>query len=288
MIKNMRKLTAIILTVISLGLLSACADGGGAETTRAVVAGSTSVLPYVEILVEEYRFLYPDNLVGVQGGGSSAGIRAVRNGIADIGMSSRSLTEDEQDLWSVEIALDGLAIIIHPDNPVDNLSIQQVRDIYTRRITNWNEVGGNDAKIHIISREEGSGTRGAFQELVMADEFISQKAVVQNSNGAIRQLVSGNRDTIGFISLGLAEPQPGMTDVKPLMLNGIKPTRENVRSGDYGLYRAFLFVCAQEPEAGSPAWHFIDFVLSGKGQDILMTEGLISAQREDEGKFENN
>jgi phosphate transport system substrate-binding protein len=270
----MRRLILIIPIVI---LLASCAGSGDTETTRTIIAGSTSVQPYVDILAEEYRFMHPYNAVGIQGGGSSAGVRAVRNEIADIGMLSRSLTEEEQDLWSVEIALDGLAIIIHPDNPVDNLSIQQVRDIYTRSITNWSEVGGYDAKIHIISREEGSGTRGAFQELVMGDEFISQRAVVQNSNGAIRQLVSGNRDTIGFISLGLAAPQPGMNDIKALMLDGVLPTQENVLSGDYGLFRAFLFVCAAEPQPGSAARHFIDFVLSETGQEILRAEGLISA-----------
>ncbi|MCL2637222.1 MAG: phosphate ABC transporter substrate-binding protein [Oscillospiraceae bacterium] len=272
----MKRLILILIIMLSLGLLSACADSGasGEKTTRVVVAGSTSVKPYVDILMEEYRFLYPHNSVSVQGGGSSAGVRAVRSGIAEIGMLSRALTADEQDLWSVEIALDGLAIIIHPDNLVNNLTIEQVRGIYTRSITNWSEVGGHDAKIHIISREEGSGTRSAFQDLVMADEFISQRAVVQNSNGAVRQLVSGNRDTIGFISLGLAEHQPGMRDVKALMLDGVAPTQENVLNGSYGLYRAFLFISAQEPTGA--VRHFIDYILSDSGQEILMVEGLIS------------
>jgi phosphate transport system substrate-binding protein len=271
----MKRLILLILTAFSVSLLSACTGGG---ETNVVVAGSTSVSPYIEILNEDYRELFPENRVGVQGGGSSAGVRAVRTGIAEIGMLSRSLTEDEQDLWSVEIALDGLAIIIHPENAVENLTIEQVRAIYTRSITNWSQVGGHDARIHIISREEGSGTRGAFQELVMADEFISQRAVVQNSNGAIRQLVSGNRDTIGFISLGLAEPQPGMRDIKALMLDGIAPTRENVINGSYGLYREFLFVALEEPQAGTAEKHFVDFVLSEEGQRILMEEGLISMQ----------
>ena len=111
----------------------------------------------------------------------------------------------------------------------------------------------------------------------MADEFISQRAVVQNSNGAVRQLVSGNKDTIGFISLGLAEPQPGMRDVKALMLDGIAPTQENVLSGDYKLYRAFLFISAEEPTGA--ARHFVDFVLSDEGQEILRVEGLISVER---------
>jgi phosphate transport system substrate-binding protein len=270
----MKRLIFACLIVISVVSMPACA---GRDDTNVVIAGSTSILPYVEILAEEYRFLYPDNVVGVQGGGSSAGIKAIREQIADIGMSSRSLNDDERDLWSAEIALDALAIIVHKDNPVENLTIEQVRAIYTRSITNWSEVGGRDARIHIISREEGSGTRSAFQELVMADEFISQRAVVQNSNGAVRQVVSGNLDTIGFISLGLAleAPEPGRRGgVKPLMLDGIKAEQENVLNGSYELYRAFLFVSEEEP-AGSVK-HFVDFILSEAGQKILMDEGLIS------------
>jgi len=277
----MKRLSLLVLIIFSLSFLSSCAErvgssGNASAPDKVTVAGSTSVLPYVEILVEEYRILYPGHVVGVQGGGSSAGIKAVLEGIADIGMSSRSLTEAEQELWSVIIAKDGLAIILHPDNPVNNLTTEQVRDIYTRKITNWSEVGGTDHRIHIISREEGSGTRSAFQELVMADEFISQRAIVQNSNGAVRQLVSSDRNAIGFISLGLAEPQPGLSDVKALYLDGIAPTQENVLNGSYGLYRAFLFVSEEEP-TGSVK-HFIDFILSDLGQEILMAEGLISVR----------
>ncbi|MDR2532380.1 MAG: phosphate ABC transporter substrate-binding protein [Oscillospiraceae bacterium] len=261
----------ITLIILSAGFASSCAARG---ETNVIVSGSTSVLPYVEILVEEYRILYPEYGVGIQGGGSSAGILAAVSGFADIGMSSRALNEDERDLWSSEIALDGLAIIIHPDNPVDNLSMQQLRDIYTRRITNWSEVGGRDARIHIIAREAGSGTRSAFQDLVMEGEVIHQRAIVQNSNGAVRQLVSGNRDTIGFISLGLAEPQPGLRPVKALQLDGVAPTRENVLNGSYGLYRAFLFVMPEAPEGY--VGHFIDYILSEEGQQLLIGEGLIS------------
>jgi phosphate transport system substrate-binding protein len=268
----MKRLFLICSVIISALLLTSCAARG---ETNVIIAGSTSVQPYAEILAEEYRIRYPEYGVGIQGGGSSAGVRAVRSGIADIGMCSRELTEDEQDLWSVEIALDGLVIIVHPDNPIaaDGLTMQQLRAIYTRSITNWSQVGGNDARIHIIAREVGSGTRSAFQDLVMADETISQRAIVQNSNGAVRQLVSSDRNAIGFISLGLADDQPGLNPVKALKLDGIAPTQENVLNGTYGLYRAFLFVMTEEPE--SYAKHFINYILT-EGQSILTEEGLIS------------
>jgi phosphate transport system substrate-binding protein len=110
----------------------------------------------------------------------------------------------------------------------------------------------------------------------MADEFISQRAIVQNSNGAVRQLVSGDRNAIGFISLGLAEPQPGLAPVKALKLDSIEPTQENVLAGSYGLYRAFLFVMPEAPAHGSSVEHFINYILSEKGQQVLVDEGLIS------------
>jgi phosphate transport system substrate-binding protein len=263
------KIAGLIITLILTA--ASCRSRGDANI---IVLGSTSVLPYVEILEEEYRVYYPDYGVGIQGGGSSAGITAVRTGIANIGMSSRALTESEQDLWSVTIAIDGLAIIIHPENPVNDLTLQQVRDIYTRRITNWSEVGGLDTRIHVISRENGSGTRSAFQELVMGNEFITERAIVQNTNGAIRQLVSGDRNAIGFISLGLIENLPGLNPVKAPTLEGVAPSQENVLNDTYGLYRSFIFVSEGEPDAESR--HFIDFVLSDRGQSILTDEGLIS------------
>jgi phosphate transport system substrate-binding protein len=208
-------------------------------------------------------------MVDVQGGGSSAGITAVETGVADVGMSSRALKESEERLWSVVIAKDGLALIVHPDNPIDNLSLRQVLDIYTGRVTNWNELGGEDKKIHLVAREEGSGTRSAFQDLVMADESITPKAIVQNTNGAVKQFVSGNPNAIGFISLGLVDEQ-----VKALYLDGVSPTQINVLNGSYGLFRPFLFVSNYEPEG--QVKKFIDYVLSDEGQQVLIDEGLVS------------
>ena len=175
---------------------------------------------------------------------------------------------------AVKIAIDGLAIVIHRENPVSNLTVEQLCRIYTSdnsaRIINWKELGGRDAKIHVITREEGSGTRSAFEEQVMKEEWITPRAIVLNSNGAIGQQIELDPDAIGFISLGLVREY----DVKALSLEGIAPTHENVANGSYVLSRPFLFVTM----GGSTglAGEFIDFVLSAEGQRTLTAEGLIS------------
>ena len=259
------RIPAAIAAMISvLCLAGSC----GRSSSSVIIAGSTSVQPYAELLEEEYAHLYPGCEIDVQGGGTSAGITAVRSGTADIGMASRALKSDEQDLWSVEIAKDGLAIIVNPENHLRNLTIEQLRGIYTGRITNWMDVGGDNVRIHIITREEGSGTRSAFEDLVMDSERITPRAIVQDSNGAVRQLVAGDKDSVGFVSLGLVDET-----VKAVSLGGIAPTWDNVSNGTYSLYRPFLFVTLSEPEG--LVKNFIDFTLSAEGQQLLISEGLI-------------
>jgi len=255
----------VLIAALSITLMTACVNN---QETHVIVSGSTSVQPYIEVLAEEYEFLHPEKAIDVQGGGSSAGIMAVESGIADIGMSSRPLKDDELHLWVIQIAKDGLAMIVHPDNPVSNLSWTQVRKVYTGEITNWRELGGADKRIHIIAREEGSGTRGAFEDLVMREDRITPRAIVQSSNGAVRQLVSGDPDSIGFISLGLVDET-----VKALQLNGIAATRENVMDSSYTLYRPFLFIAKEEPTGY--AAQFVEYVLSPEGKQLMITEGLI-------------
>ena len=262
--KSLRR--AVIISLLAFSLVSC-----GRREAGIIIAGSTSVQPYAEVLAEDYALLHPESVIDIQGGGSSAGIPAALSHTANIGMSSRPLTEKERGLlWSREIAKDGLAIIVHPDNPVHSLSIEQVCDIYTAKIRDWNTLGGRDTKIHIIAREEGSGTRSAFESLVMKSGGISPRAIVQDSNGAVKQLVSSDVNSIGFISLGLVDHT-----VKAVHLNGIAPTRENVIGGSYSLYRPFLFVSEGEPAGHVKA--FIDFTLSQEGQRILTHEGLIPA-----------
>jgi phosphate transport system substrate-binding protein len=256
---------AIVAAVFCLSLLTGCM---GRQGSMIIIAGSTSVQPYAEILAEEYAHFHADSEIDVQGGGSSAGITAAQSGTADIGMTSRALTSKEQGLWSVEIAKDGLSIIVNPRNPVADLTLAQIREVYAGRVTSWGDLGGADAKIHIIAREEGSGTRAAFEDLVMGGDWISPKAIVQDSNGAVRQLVSGDVNSIGFISLGLIDDT-----VKPIRLGGVEPTVANVQNGSYSLFRPFLFVMNEPPE-GLVA-QFIGFTMSPEGQRILAQEGLI-------------
>jgi len=263
-----------IALVIMLALFMLLGTGCNHEGSHVIVSGSTSVQPYVEILAEEYSILYPEKVIDVQGGGSSAGIMAVESEIADIGMSSRLLKASEEHLWVVEIARDGLAMILHPANPLSDLSRQQIRSIYAGEITNWSELGGADAKIHVIAREESSGTRSAFEELVMHEHRITPRAIVQSSNGAVRQVVSGDPNSIGFISLGLVDET-----VKAVKLNGVAATMDNVLTGDYALYRPFLFISIEEPTGY--AAQFLEFVLSPEGQQHMINEGLVPFKESD-------
>ena len=260
----MKKAIAAVLA-LSISIAPGC---GGKSDERVIIAGSTSVQPYAEVLAEDYALLYPESEIDVQGGGSAAGITAAETGAADIGMSSRALQDDETALWSVEIARDGLAIIVNPKNSVADLTLDQIRGLYAAEITDWSELGGTKAKVHIIAREAGSGTRSAFEDLVMNGYEITPKAIVQDSNGAVRQLVSSDPNSIGFISLGLVDQT-----VKAIKLEGVTASRDNVLNESYSLYRPFLFVAKSEPEG--LAANFIEFVLSPEGKEILSNEGLI-------------
>jgi phosphate transport system substrate-binding protein len=234
-----------------------------------IVAGSTSVQPFAEVLAEEYMILHPGVTIDIQGGGSAAGIMATESGTTDIGMSSRTLTGDETSLWSVEIARDGLAIVVNPKNPIINLTLEQVCDIYSGKVSNWSALGGEKSEIHVFTREDGSGTRSSFESLVMGKTEIMPEAMVENSNGAIRQLVGDDPNAIGYISLGLVDK-----DVKAVELNGIAATREHVIDGTYNLSRPFLFLTLKEPTG--LVKDFIDFTLSDQGKQILNDQGLIA------------
>lgn len=249
-----------------------CSRQEGERGSSITVAGSTSVQPFAEMLAEEYAAKYPERpAINVQGGGSSAGARAALAGTAEIGMMSRDLAESESDLTATVIARDALALIVHPSNPVSGLTRVEVRGIFSGRITDWQEIGGPPGKIHVVSREEGSGTRGAFDELMMEGEDVLPRAIVQDSNGAVRETVAGDKMGIGYISLGLVDAR-----VKAIKIDCVEATVENVRAGDYALVRPFLFVAKGKyaPEARS----FVEFVLSEEGRRILADEGLVTAE----------
>lgn len=246
-------------------LLSGCQRQKGGLT----VAGSTSVEPFAEILAEDYMEGHGQEKIFIQGGGSSAGIQAVRTGAAQVGMSSRLLTPQERDLLAYPIAYDAIAVIVHPANPLRNLSLEQIRRVFSGQVRRWEEIGGRSAAITLVSREEGSGTREAFQHLLMGKSEISLRALVQDSNGAIRQVVADDPNSIGYISLGLVNEK-----VKAVGIDGVEATIENIRLQSYKVVRPFLFVFRSAPQ--DTAKRFLDFVLSEAGQKLLVQEGLVS------------
>ena len=232
------------------------------------IAGSTSVMPFTEKLAEYFMLDNPDYVIDVQGGGSTAGVQACLNGTVEIGMSSRHLKEDEKSLTDITICNDGIAIVVHPENPLNDLTIDQIRNIFNGRIKNWKELGWIDRKIDAVSREEGSGTRGSFEELIMKKVEIDDGIMVQDSNGSVKEVVATDPYALGYISMGLVDER-----VKGLSVEGISPTTENLKNGSYMIVRPFLFLI--NGEAGEKAQIFIDFVLSKEGQTILQKEGLI-------------
>ncbi|MGL5977424.1 MAG: substrate-binding domain-containing protein, partial [Erysipelotrichaceae bacterium] len=185
----MKKFVALLLAFTLVG----CSNGGS-ETPELTVGGSTSVQGLMEAMSETYT----DADVAVQGGGSSVGVQGVLEGTFDIGMVSRELKDSETGLNRTVIAMDGIAVVLHPNNPVSDLTMEQVKQIFTGEITNWNEVGGEDKEIAVVSREEGSGTRGAFEEIVAyeSNELIAT-AEIQKSPGGVVQSVAGNENAIG-------------------------------------------------------------------------------------------
>ena len=270
--KERRFLKALALAVCFFPLLQAGCSRNPARRGL-VVAGSTSIQPFADHWAEIYMKDYPGRVVNVQGGGSSAGIQAARSGAADIGMSSRELKAAEKDLLEVVVAWDGLAITVHPDNRVTDLTLDLVRNVFSGNIRNWKSLGGPDKTITVVTREEGSGTRGAFQEMVMKEERIFKGAIVQDSNGTVREIVAGDPDSIGYISLGLVNDR-----VKAVRLENVTPSYENIIEKKYKLIRPFLFVTSGPPQPA--ALDFINFVLSRKAQDMVRHDGLIPAFRE--------
>jgi phosphate transport system substrate-binding protein len=268
-----RKLKLFEFGIWNLGflfLLLFILFGVGCQRSKAgiTVAGSTSVEPFAELLAEEYMSHHPQSHIYVQGGGSTAGIEAVITRAANIGMSSRLLTGQEKHLYSVTIARDAIAIIINPKNPIQDLSLDQIRQVFSGKIKSWKELGGVSHPIVLVTREEGSGTREAFQKFVMGKEDISLEALVQDSNGAVRQVVASNPNAIGYISLGLVNDQ-----VKALKISGVEPNLADIENGKYKLVRPFLFIFNEEPAGEVKS--FLEFVLSPLAQKLLLKEGLV-------------
>ncbi|MDX1300880.1 phosphate ABC transporter substrate-binding protein [Photobacterium sp.] len=244
------------------------------------VVGSSSVTPLMEVFGETYGKTNSNVFVEVQGPGSSAGIRAAKDGSADLGMSSRNLKDSEKsdDLKEVVVARDGIAVVVHNNNPINDLSKEDVTKIYKGEITNWKQVGGENKPIVVVTRDTASGTRGAFEDIMSLKKkindikvsAISQRAQVASGNGQLKTTVANNPFAIGYISLGTVD-----NSLKAVAIDGHKPSVENIKSGEYQVQRPFL-VLYQASKINPTTKTFMDWTLSDEAQKLVAAKGYIA------------
>ena len=239
------------------------------------MVGSTSMEKFANALSEVFMEKYPNVTVQAEFVGSGAGIEAVTNGSADIGNSSRNLTDEEKANGIAEniVAIDGIAVVVDPAKTVADLTKQQLTDIYSGTVTNWSEVGGSDSPIVVVGREAGSGTRSAFEEILGLEDACAYSSEL-DSTGAVMARVASTPGAIGYVSLDVLDDT-----VKALNLEGTEPTAENIKAGSYFLSRPFVMATNGEiSEQNELVQALFDFVYSDEGDAVIETVGLISTR----------
>lgn len=277
----MKKFITIAATLtLTAGLLTGCgagspSDGTSADSSNTVATdGSTSMEKVIGFLSEAYMEEHEDIKVTYNPTGSSSGIQAVEEGRCDIGLASRDLKEEETEtLQGTVVAIDGIGIVIHPDNPVDDLTIGQIGMIYMGEITNWKEVGGSDAPIVLIGREAASGTRDGFEE-VTGTKDKCQYSQELTSTGDVVQTVSGNPNAIGYASVASVNDS-----VKLVSVEGITPTTENIQNGEYKVQRNFVLVTKKDSPLSEAAQAFFDFATSTQADSLITEAGAVPIKR---------
>ena len=286
----MKKTLAFVLTaVMSLSLLAGC----GSKTTApdntnndqpqqqteeklsgsVSTNGSTSMEKVIGALGESFMSANSGVTFTYNPTGSGSGIKAVQEGRCDIGLSSRALKDEEtaSGLVGTPVALDGIAIIVNPENPVSDLSVEQIASIYTGEITNWKDVGGNDAEIVLIGREAGSGTRDGFESITGTTDACQYRQEL-TSTGDVITTVSQNPDAIGYASLSSVKDS-----VKALTVGGVAPTEDTVKDGSYVIQRPFVLVTKDGTKLSEAAQKFFDYALSSEAAPIIAAAGAVAA-----------
>ena len=235
--------------------------------------GSTSMEKVIGALGEAFMEANPDTTFTYNPTGSGSGIQAVQEGRCDIGLSSRALKDAEKEAGLTEtvLAYDGIAMIVNPANPVEDLSLEQIADIYTGKITNWSEVGGNDSQIVLIGREAGSGTRGGFEEIVDVVDACQYRQEL-SSTGDVITTVAQNPDAIGYASLAAVKDT-----VKALKVAGVTPTEATVKDGTYTIQRPFVLATKTGEKLNDVAQAFFDYVTSAEAGEIITAAGAVPA-----------
>ena len=288
----MKKILAFALSaVMALALLAGCGNqtdnnssnnnnGGDASDTPAASVsgtvstdGSTSMEKVIGALSESYMAANKDVTVNYNPTGSGAGITAVQEGTCDIGLSSRALKDEEKaaGLKETVLAYDGIAIIVHPDNPVSDLSVEQIAKLYTGEITNWKDVGGSDAEVVLIGREAASGTRDGFESITGTKDKCQYRQEL-TSTGDVITAVSQNPDAIGYASLAAIKDS-----VKALSVDGVTPSETTVKDGSYQVQRPFVLVTVEGKALSAAAQSFFDYATSADAADIIAKAGAVAA-----------
>ena len=277
--------TILASATLALTLLAGCGSngnapassapsGGDTELTGSVATdGSTSMKSVIGALGESFQNANSGVTFTYNPTGSGSGIQAVSEGRCDIGLASRSLKDDEKSsgLTGTVLAYDGIAVVVSPENPVSDLTIEQIADIYTGKITNWKDVGGNDAEIVLIGREAGSGTRDGFESITGTEEACQYRQEL-TSTGDVIATVSQNPNAIGYASLSAVKDT-----VKALSVGGVAPSEDTVKDGSYVIQRPFVLVTKDGVTLSPAAQAFLDYALSADAAPIIAQAGAVAA-----------
>lgn len=270
----MKRNQKFLALAVSAVLIVACLAGCGEKDSNTISTdGSTSMEEVIGTLGEAFQEQNDGMTFTYNPTGSGSGIQAVQDGRCDIGLSSRALKDDEkaQGLTETVLAYDGIAVIVHPENPVSDLTLGDLAAIYTGKITNWKEVGGADAEIVLIGREAGSGTRDGF-ESITETEGACQYRQELTSTGDVITTVSSNPNAIGYASLAAVKDS-----VKPISVGGVAPTEKAIQDGSYPVQRPFMMVTKTETPLSETAQKFFDFALSKDAVDLISKAGAVAA-----------
>jgi len=264
------KIKIIPLLFIILGFSTAYSSCGKEKYTI-TAAGSTAFQPFAEKLADQYMQLNQDTGVTIQGGGSAVGIQSALSGAADIGMADLvTLPPEAGSLSATVVARDGIAIIVNLKNKVGNLTLEQIQGIYSGVIKNWKTVGGNDHSITVVSREAGSGTRSSF-EAIVKNISLTKEAIIQDSNGTVRETVINDANAVGYLSHGLVNDK-----IKQVSVNGVPCMTDEIIKGRYILVRPIFLLTKGAPKG--KVKNLIDYILSSQGQETIKSSGLIPAK----------
>ena len=278
-------LTVLLAGALSLALLAGCgsngntsapassASGGGELTGSVATDGSTSMKSVIGALGEAFQNANSGVTFTYNPTGSGSGIQAVSEGRCDIGLASRGLKDDEKSsgLTETVLAYDGIAVVVSPENPVSDLTLAQIADIYTGKITNWKDVGGNDAEIVLIGREAGSGTRDGFESITGTEEACQYRQEL-TSTGDVIATVSQNPNAIGYASLSAVKDT-----VKALSVGGVAPSEDTVKDGSYVIQRPFVLVTKDGVTHSPAAQAFFDYATSAEAAPIIAQAGAVAA-----------